>query len=97
MSKTAYKEFVCGNLALAREAIGMPLGEFARRIGVSPQQLANYENGDAYPDRIAVVRACEEFGFSCDWFYRGLRSGLADHLAGKLLQAERERDCGGVN
>jgi transcriptional regulator with XRE-family HTH domain len=94
MSDAEFKQFVCKNLKLARLATGLRLAAFARRLEVSPQALANYEAGYRIPPPQALVRACEEFGFTADWFYRGLRQGLAHELAIKLRDVDEFRNGG---
>jgi DNA-binding transcriptional regulator YiaG len=94
MTDPEYKRFVCRNLKLARQATELRLVEFARRIGVSPQALANYEAADAYPPRQALVRACNEFGFTTDFFYRGIRRGVVYELAIKLPDADCDCSLG---
>lgn len=50
----------------------MPLNKvFAERIGVSPQQLANYLNGFSIPENVAARMKLKIPGFSRDWLYDG--------------------------
>jgi transcriptional regulator with XRE-family HTH domain len=89
MKPTDHKRMVARNLMLAREALGMRQTDFAKRIGMTAQQLWNVESGRSYPPPVAIKRACEEFGFSADWFYRGIRAGTAGDVASSLIETER--------
>ena len=88
LTATEHREMVGRNIMLAREALGLRPTEFARRVQLKPPALWNMETGAAYPNPLTIVRMCEEFGFTADWFLRGLRAGLPHDLASKLQQAE---------
>lgn len=88
MKATPHKIFVGNNLRLAISAIGISQAEFCRRTGIAPNKLSNYLRGDNYPDPIWLVRVCDEFGLTTDWFYRGARAGVAAGVAANLRVAE---------
>ena len=46
-------------LKTARELAGLTQAEAAKRIGVTPDTVGNYERGKSYPD-IPVLRKIEE-------------------------------------
>ncbi len=46
-------------LKTARELAGLTQAEAAKRIGVTPDTVGNYERGKSYPD-ISVLRKIEE-------------------------------------
>lgn len=77
MPPTPHKTFVGNNLRIAIDALGLSQAEFCRRTGIAPNKLSNYLRGDNYPDPIWLVRVCDEFGLTTDWFYRGARAGVA--------------------
>jgi hypothetical protein len=87
MARTPHKQFVGNNLRLAIEAVAKSQADFARRVGVSQTKLGNWLRGDHYPDPQVLVRACDEYGLTMDWFYRGLRSGVAADVAASLRAA----------
>lgn len=87
MSKTPLKVAVGNNLRLAIEAVEKSQAEFARRIDVSPTKLGNWLRGDNFPDVDALIRACDEYGLTMDWFYRGHRAGVAASVADSLRKA----------
>lgn len=91
MTATEHREIVGQNFMLLREALGMRPSDFARRLGISQSALWNIERGGVYPAMILIVRACEEFGVTADWFLRGNRAGLPADLAQKLVAAEKRR------
>ena len=88
MAATPHKTFVGNNLRLAIDALGLSQAEFCRRTGIAPNKLSNYLRGDNYPDPIWLVRVCDEFGLTTDWFYRGARAGVAAGVAAYLRAAE---------
>lgn len=88
MAPTPHKTFVGNNLRVAIDALGISQAEFCRRTGIAPNKLSNYLRGDNYPDPIWLVRVCDEFGLTTDWFYRGARAGVAAGVAANLRVAE---------
>ncbi len=88
MAATPHKTFVGNNLRIAIDALGLSQAEFCRRTGIAPNKLSNYLRGDNYPDPIWLVRVCDEFGLTTDWFYRGARAGVAAGVAAYLRAAE---------
>jgi hypothetical protein len=88
MPPTPHKTFVGNNLRIAIDALGLSQAEFCRRTGIAPNKLSNYLRGDNYPDPIWLVRVCDEFGLTTDWFYRGARAGVAAGVAAYLRAAE---------
>jgi len=87
MSPTPHKVFVGNNLRLAIDALGLSQAEFARRTQIATNKLHNYLRGDNYPDPLWLSRVCDEFGFTTDWFYRGVRAGVAAGVAEHLRVA----------
>jgi hypothetical protein len=88
MPATPHKTFVGNNLRIAIDALGLSQAEFCRRTGIAPNKLSNYLRGDNYPDPMWLVRVCDEFGLTTDWFYRGARAGVAAGVAAYLRAAE---------
>lgn len=78
-------------LALAREAVGKRQVDWAREYQLSsPSKLANWEAGSHYPAPWFLVRLCEDYGFTMDWFYRGVRAGVSVARADDLRRAAME-------
>lgn len=88
MTNSAHKRQVGQNLRLAIEAIGMRPADLSRTFGVSPSKLGNWLRGDNYPEPPLLVRLCDEYGLTMDWFYRGTRAGVAASVAASLRSAE---------
>ena len=84
MPITPHKISVGNNLRLCIEALGLSQAEFARRTDIAPNKLHNYLRGQNYPEPQWLVRVCEEFGLTTDWFYRGSRAGVASNVAESL-------------
>lgn len=79
-----FEEDVSARFKLAVEALGVPKGEIAEAIGVSPQRLSNWTGNHNRPDWFHIARFCRRFGVSADWILLGdvgsLKKGLADSL-----------------
>lgn len=92
MKKADHKAFVGANLALARTAIGASLTAWTRRYGLGngPARLSQWEKGLYYPDPWFLKQLCDDYGFTMDWFYRGIRAGVSAELADGLRQAEAD-------
>lgn len=91
-ASSAFKRQVGNNLRLFIEAAaGGNQAEFARRFGVSPSKLGNWIRGDNLPDPYFLSRVCEDYGVTMDWFYRGVRAGVAAALAENLRAVAQEK------
>lgn len=84
MAKTPHKVAVGNNLRIAIEAVEPSLAAFARKMEISPTKLGNWLRGSNYPDPDLLAKACEEYGLTMDWFYRGQRAGVAAGVAESL-------------
>lgn len=94
--KTAHQvrltEEMCDRLRLVQEAKGLSPGEFARAIGLTPQQYSNIKRRRNPPGHETILAVMREFGVPPDYFYTGARFNILDELlAGRLRDAER---CG---
>lgn len=88
---SALKVRVGRNLALAREALGRTQSQLAREyadFGITPPKLNQWEAGLHYPDPFFLAQLCDDYGFTMDWFYRGLKAGVSVERAADLRQAE---------
>ena len=73
----------------AIEALGKKQVEICRMFDVAPSKLGNWMRGEHYPDPWFIVRFCNRFNVSADYFYRGLVSSAMDGpLADALWAAE---------
>lgn len=90
-SRTSDKIARCNRFVLAQSASGFNQTAFAKRVGLTPSQFTNIKTYRNLPPRDAVVLACQEFGFTTDYFERDERAGFRDpKLAEKLRDAERK-------
>jgi transcriptional regulator with XRE-family HTH domain len=64
-------ESLCQRFMLVQEASGLSKIQFARMVGMSPQQYSNVRAYRTAPSHEAILRACEQFGLTSDWFYFG--------------------------
>ncbi len=89
-------ELICNRFVLAQEATGLRKGEFAKAVGLTPQQFTNISRYRNPPSPKAITLACEQFGFTTDFFYRGERPGFRDPaLPMKLRGAQRKLGLAG--
>jgi transcriptional regulator with XRE-family HTH domain len=85
---STHKEAVGQNLTKARMALGKIQIELARELGIKSNKLNQWEQGIYYPDPWILKRLCEDHGFTMDWFYRGVRSGVSVERADDLKRVE---------
>ena len=86
---TSHKLLVGDRLRTAIEALGKKQVEICRMFGVAPSKLGNWMRGEHYPDPWFIVRFCDRFNVSADYFYRGRVSSAMDgSLADALWAAE---------
>lgn len=91
VSATSHKLQVGDRLRTAIEAVGKKQVEICRMFGVAPSKLGNWLRGEHYPDPWFIVRFCDRFNVSADYFYRGRVSSAMDApLADALWAAEEE-------
>jgi transcriptional regulator with XRE-family HTH domain len=91
LAASEHKTTVGANVALARTSLGLTQAEFARAIGVAQNKLSQWESGDHYPSPFYLQRACAEFGFTMDWFYRGVSAGVSSERADDLRRARADK------
>lgn len=82
-----HKKFVGGSLMIARTALNKRPVDWTKKyptLLTTQSKLANYEAGKHYPPPLFLVRLCEDYGLTMDWFYRRVRSGVPEQLSDKL-------------
>jgi transcriptional regulator with XRE-family HTH domain len=68
-----------------REALGEHnASAFAAKLGWTPQQLSNYENGRKRPEVSMAIRLCTRTGATLDYIYRGEFAGMPLVLANSI-------------
>lgn len=70
----------------ARTALGISQKHFAASLGITPQKLSNWENGENGIPPDEVARIWEAHQISADWIYLRLMGNLGDKLATKLRE-----------
>lgn len=87
-----HRVFVGRNLALARTALGKRQTEWRTqyRLG-SASKLSSWESGKNYPNPWFLLQLCNDYGFTMDWFFRGVRAGVPGGLADDLRRVEAEK------
>ena len=89
MKEADHKVFVGGNLRLAREALGKSPSQLTKEYGLRNQsKLHNWETGVNYPNLWFLIKLCDDYGFTLDWFLRRRRVGVSAELAENLKRAE---------
>lgn len=79
------------NIVLARESLGMTQAEFARQYHMASNLLNQWEAGLYYPDPIFLMQLCDDYGFTMDWFYRGILAGVSSERAAGLRRVSVEK------
>jgi DNA-binding transcriptional regulator YiaG len=88
-----HKEFVGQNLVDARKAVGLKQAQLARKLGITPNKLNQWEAGLYYPDPWLLKQLCEDYGFTMDWFYRRIRAGVSSERVDDLRRVEEEAEA----
>jgi transcriptional regulator with XRE-family HTH domain len=89
-----HKEFVGRQLMLAREALGLTQTALAREYAMkAPNRLNQWEKGLYYPDPWFLRMFCEDYGFTTDYFYRGVRSGVSAERADDLRRVKTAKQA----
>ena len=92
LDESDHRRQVGERLVLAREAVGKRQVDWAREYGLpTHSKLANWEAGTHYPSPWFLAQVCEDYGFTMDWFYRGVRAGVSAARADDLRRAMTEK------
>ncbi|MDQ0652376.1 helix-turn-helix domain-containing protein [Pseudomonas cedrina] len=72
-----------GRLLQAREYVGLSVHDVSKALGIPPDQLKTFENGQAEPDESLLVRLAKLYQRSVDYLLHGglPRSAAPDQLA----------------
>lgn len=92
MAKVRKKQFIDSGRRLrrAREALNFPKAvKFAELMGVTKDNLSNWERGISEVPTDFVLKLRAMFGVDHNWVYGGDPSGLRAELRDKLLSEEQ--------
>lgn len=93
MSDTPYTaDQVGARVQRLRESLGQKQADFARVIGVKPQELFAWESGERRPSIAKAQPMVEQFGVTLDWLFLGDASNLPHRVAQMLLKPTPERE-----
>lgn len=93
MSETPYSPDLVGlRIMRLRESHGVKQADFARMIGVKPQELFAWESGERRPSIAKALPLVEQFGVTLDWLFLGDPSNLPHRVAQVLLKPSPERE-----
>lgn len=70
----------------ARTALEISQKGFAASLGITPQKLSNWENGENGIPPDEVARIWNTHQISADWIYLRLMGNLPENLAAKLRE-----------
>lgn len=73
MSKKAINEAIGGRLRSYRESLEMNRESFSEKVGLSPQFLAEAENGKKGLSAESIYKICSSSGMSADYLVLGKR------------------------
>lgn len=91
MKDAAFIKAVCDRIAIAIETTGLSKKAFGERIGLTSPQVSNALSYRTAPKPWVIDKICAEFGFTTDYFYRGVKAGMRDpDLSDKIAEAERK-------
>ena len=63
-----------------RNSIGMSQEEFAEKMNLSKDTVSNYERGRSYIPHDLVIKLCQEFNYSADYFYFEIEKPLIETI-----------------
>lgn len=96
MAETGRNNPIAKRLRILRRAEGVSKSSvWAARMGMSLQQLSNYENGRLLSRNSAITLAKRVPGLTLDWIYLGREEGLSVDLRRRLHEAALIEDNGG--
>jgi len=90
VNATSHKLLVGDRLRMAIEALGKRPVDVCRIFDVAPSKLGNWMRGEHYPDPWFIVRFCDRFNVTADFFYRGRVSSAMDAPLADALWAKEE-------
>lgn len=82
-------------MKLLRTELGYTQEEFAKRLGLARNSIANYEIGRREPTNAIIFSICREFGINEDWLRNGTEPmylPAGDKLEGYLGQISKGDD-----
>ena len=82
-------------MKLLRTELGYTQEEFAKRLGLARNSIANYEIGRREPTNAIIFSICREFGINEDWLRNGTEPmylPAGDKLEGYLGQISKGND-----
>lgn len=82
-------------LKILRSELGYTQEEFAKRLGLARNSIANYEIGRREPTNAIIFSICREFGVNEDWIRNGnepMYLPASDKLEGYLGQISKGDD-----
>ena len=82
-------------MKLLRTELGYTQEEFAKRLGLARNSIANYEIGRREPTNAIIFSICREFGVNEDWLRNGTEPmylPTGDKLEGYLGQISKGDD-----
>lgn len=71
-------------LRVARAALGLRQADLMERYGVRMSNTSNWETGRSYMDPLIMLKLCEDYGLTMDYFWRGLLSGVRADVANEI-------------
>lgn len=92
MSKEEINEAIGGRIRMYRESLGMNREAFSEMIGLSPQFLAEAENGKKGLSATSIYKICSSSGMSADYLVLGRikKDKLKTPLDNALLEMPEE-------
>ena len=82
-------EAVGKRMRTIRTMLGLSQKDFAKFLGVAPQQVNQYEQGSSRPSFAVALYLKTTYGVTFDWLYAGDATHLTVGLAHRLAEVEK--------
>lgn len=88
---SAHKEFVGQQLKAALAAINKDQTAISKQYHLGKSNRLNqWLSGLYYPDPYFLKEFCSDYGFTMDFFYRGIKAGVSSERVDDLRRVEEE-------
>ena len=88
METNTHKIYVGARLRLTIDALERSQATVAQQLDISPSKLHNWIRGVNYPEIPVLIKLCDRYGLTMDWFLRGQLAGVAGDLGDALSKVD---------
>src|SRR5215831_10958255 len=87
----AMRETLCDRVMLVQTASGLTKRKFAKSIGISETQLANYAAYTNTPAHAIILQVSQRYGIPLEFFYGVVGERVVSPLAKALVEKTHQR------